>query len=323
MLFLSLGIVLIWYSGKDLSPQQLQQVKDSFGQTRFFYILPVMVALMAAHYSRALRWIILMEPLGYKPTKSNTLLVVLIGYFFNLLVPRLGEVMKCTLLGKYEKIAPDKLIGTIVVERAFDIVCLALVTVLLVVTQFDIIGSWAMEQFSGMAGGKGFNPIKPLAYLAALTVFIIGVRWIFHKYGQHGFMAKIKHLGANVWHGISSIKSLKRPKLFLLYTLLIWSLYFATIWLGFKAFPAVQHLGWSASLSILVFGSLGMIATQGGIGAYQFAVQKTLLVYGISAVAGLAFGWVLWAAQTAFVLFTGLLSLIIIPLFNRTPPHHA
>jgi hypothetical protein len=231
--------------------------------------------------------------------------------------------MKCTLLGKYEKIAPDKLIGTIVVERAFDIVCLALVTALLVITQFDIIGEWFMELFSGLTSGNlGYALLKPLAYLAAVVAVFFAIRWLFRRYGHMGFLAKIKHLGGNVWHGITSIKSLKQPKTFLLHTVIIWTLYFASIWLGFKAFPAVQHLGWSASLSILVFGSLGMIATQGGIGAYQFAVQKTLILYGISAVAGLAFGWVLWAAQTAFVLFTGLLSLIIIPLFNRTK-HHA
>ena len=94
-------------------------------------------------------------------------------------------------------------------------------------------------------------------------------------------------------------------------------LYLVSIYLGFRAFPAVADLNFNASVAILVFGSLGMIATQGGIGAYQLAVQKTLLLYGITAVTGLAFGWVLWGAQTAIVIIAGVVSLLILPFINK------
>src|SRR5678815_907736 len=78
-------------------------------------------------YSRAMRWKLLMEPLGYKPSNFNVFAAVMIGYLVNSGAPRLGEVFKCTLLARYEKLRVDKLIGTILIERAVDLVCLIIV----------------------------------------------------------------------------------------------------------------------------------------------------------------------------------------------------
>ena len=319
VIFLGLGLGLVWYSSKDLTDDQITQLKASFGQTRFLYMIPVVIALLIAHFTRMLRWKLLMQPLGYLPSNANTFLAVMIGYFFNLLVPRLGEVMKCTVLAKYEKVAPDKLVGTIVAERAVDVVCLLLVIVLMVAIQFDVMGGYTIDLFKKLVQqkGGGINWGKLAIILLALGFIIFISRWVFAKYGHSGLMLKIKNIGLSIWQGLTSIGKLEKPVLFIAYTFLIWVMYLASIWLGFLAFPAVATLGLKAAVSILVFGSLGMIATQGGIGAYQLAVQKTLLLYGISSVAGLAFGWVLWGAQTIFTLFFGLLSILILPLVNR------
>ncbi len=313
--FLGLGIGLIWYSSKDLSDNQIRELKDSFAQTRFLYILPVLVSLLLAHYFRALRWRLLMEPLGYFPTRANTFLVVLIGYLFNLLVPRLGEVMKCTMLAKYEKIPADKLIGTIVAERAVDIICLLLVTLIMLFTQFDLLGETMLSGITRSFQGAGM--VKIILTLASIAAFIFLFRWMLNHFTKVRFFRGLRKIWIGIWRGLTSIGRLKERGWFLWHTLAIWLLYLISIWLGFKAFPAVQQMGFDASVAILVFGSLGMIATQGGIGAYQFAVQKTLMLYGISAVTGLAFGWVLWGAQTAIVILAGFVALLILPLINQ------
>jgi hypothetical protein len=107
---------------------------------------------------------------------------------------------------------------------------------------------------------------------------------------------------------------MKHKAYFLLYTIGIWFLYLASIRVGFPAIAGLAHLGWVPSLTILTFGSFAMIATQGGIGAYQLAVQKTLGLYGINALTGLAFGWLLWAVQTILMLVTGPISLLLLYL---------
>src|SRR5688572_5148161 len=130
LFFISLGVFFVWLSVKDIEYAQWLQIKDSIRRARHWIVVPVIIMLLVSHYSRALRWKILMEPLGYKPSTFNTFATVMIGYLVNAGVPRLGEVVKCTLLSRYEKIRADKLIGTIVMERAVDVVCLLIVFVL-------------------------------------------------------------------------------------------------------------------------------------------------------------------------------------------------
>jgi uncharacterized protein (TIRG00374 family) len=320
LFFLGLGFGLIWYSSKDLSPAQIRELKDSFAQTRFLYIMPVIFALLLSHYYRALRWRLLMQPLGYSPSRINTYLVVLIGYFFNLLVPRLGEVMKCTMLAKYEKIPSDKLIGTIVGERAVDLICLITITLVMLVTQFDLLGETAISSIKTAV--KGASVSKILISIALFTVIILLIRVLAHRFAHIRIFQAIRKFGAGIWQGLSSIGKIRNKGWFLVHTIIIWALYLISIWMGFKAFPAVASLGFSASIAILVFGSLGMIVTQGGIGAYQLAVQKTLILYGIPAVTGLAFGWVLWGAQTAIIIVAGVICLLVLPIINRKRTNH-
>src|SRR4051812_3313464 len=125
--FLALAIFLVWWSIRKIPAEGWVTIRHSLANANYWLILPVMISLLLSHYSRARRWKILMEPLGYKPRMANTYLAVLIGYFANLAVPRLGEVLKCTILARYEKVPADKLVGTIVAERAFDVLCLGVV----------------------------------------------------------------------------------------------------------------------------------------------------------------------------------------------------
>src|SRR5690606_5727413 len=99
--------------------------------------------------------------------------------------------------------------------------------------------------------------------------------------------------------------------------LLIWALYFSMLYCGFYTLDETSHLGFNAALAVLGFGSIGMIVTQGGIGAYQILVQQTLVLYGIHATTGYAFGWILWLAQTLLVMVLGFLSLVLLPVLNR------
>src|SRR5437867_1697282 len=120
LFFFGLGIFLVWWSVKDLSSDDKSQIKAALKNARYSLIFPVLGILFFSHYIRALRWKLLIEPLGHKPRVSNTFFAVMIGYLTNLAFPRLGEVLKGTVLARYEKIAVDKLFGTIIIERIID-----------------------------------------------------------------------------------------------------------------------------------------------------------------------------------------------------------
>jgi hypothetical protein len=259
----------------------------------------------------------LIKPLGKTPGTLNVFLAVLTGFFFNLLFPRLGEVMKCTFLGKYEKIPVDKLIGTMVAERVLDLICLVLVILLAISTQIDLVGGYAKELFDQILSKFNASPTGILFMIMILLSLSI-VSYIIYLKTRHSlFLMKIKNWIRGIVEGLVSVRHVENKPMFIGYTLTIWFLYLASIRIGFYAMQDLVHLGWVPSLSILTFGSFAMIATQGGIGAYQFAVQKTLLLYGVKEVSGLAFGWLLWSVQTVMLFITGPISLLLLFTLNK------
>lgn len=320
ILFVGLGVFVVWFITKDFTPDQKAQLYASFRNARYVYLIPVTATLLLAHYVRAMRWRVLIQPLHYYPGRANTFFAVLLGYMFNLFVPRLGEVLKCTLLSRYEKVPPDKLVGTIVVERAFDVVSLLVVLLLTVLIQIDVAGTAISNFFGGMMQGKsgGFSFWKLLLILLITTFIVVLLVWLFKRHKERSFVKSVRKIFSNIYQGLSSFRHLQQPKAFLGYTFLMWMLYLFSIRIGFFAFQPVENLDIPAAFSTLTFGSLGMIApTQNGLGAYQFAVQKTMEMYGIGSVQGMAFGWILWGAQTAIILLFGVISLALLPIVNR------
>lgn len=319
VVFLGLGIFLIWWSVRNLTADEVGQLKGSLNDAHYLMVMPAVVMLLLSHYSRALRWKMLMEPLGFQPSNTNAFFAVMLGYFFNLLVPRMGEVMKCTMLARYEKTPVDKLIGTMVAERAVDVVCLLLVIGLTFFLQMDLAGIVFRSEFQKIgAGSEGSGGLSSgLMVLAAMAGLILVITWLLRRFRHMTFVVRLRNMARGVWQGLTSIRHIRNKAGFLFHTLFIWTMYLMSIRMGFYAMDAVSHLGMAPSFTILTVGSLAMILTQGGIGAYQIAVQKSLSLYAIPAVGGLAFGWLLWAFQTILVLVVGLSCLLLLPVINR------
>jgi hypothetical protein len=257
--------------------------------------------------------------MGYNPSIANTFLAVLVGYLANLAVPRLGEVLKCTFLSKYEKVPADKLVGTIVAERAFDLVCLTVVFSITFFSQIDIIGDYASETLHKTFTNKsnGINTTSLIISLTALAVLVISVRWFFKKFAHISIVQKIKEIIQNIWHGLTSIRYIKNKGWFIFHTVLIWALYLVSIRMGLYAMKETSVYGIKESFSILSMGSIGMIGTQGGIGLYPVLVQKTMMLYGLGENMAKAFGWLLWLVQFFMVLIFGSISLLLLPAVNR------
>lgn len=317
--FLGLGIFLVWWSIGKIEHKDWLEMKASMKTANYWLLVPVSMALLLSHYSRAIRWRILMEPMGFRPGVLNTYCCVLVGYLANLAVPRLGEVLKCTILGRYEKIPADKLIGTIVAERAFDIICLLLVFLITFFSQIDIIGAFAIEKLRNLLMGKsGEIEYVKLSIIAGLLIVLALAGWyLLGKLAHLKFVQKIRQLGQGILQGLTSVRHVKKKGWFFFHSALIWFLYLAAIKLGFYALEATSGYGWLAAFSVLSLGSVGMIATQGGIGAYPILVQQTMMLYGLSENIGKAFGWILWLAQFFLVVIAGGICLLALPVINR------
>ena len=320
LFFFGLGILFVWLSVKDITAQHWEHIKESIRQSRQWLIIPAFGLLFIAHYSRALRWKILMEPLGYHPSNFNTFAAVMIGYLVNSAVPRLGEVVKCTLLARYEKVRADRLVGTIVMERAVDVVCLLVVFIAALFFQGGVIGEHLSREFSGLFRDKAgnMNTTKILLMAGGFLLFIFLLYFLLKRFGHIDAVGKIKNVIRGIFHGLNSIRLIEHKGLFIFHTILIWVLYLAGTTIGIYALRETAHLGIGGGLTTLAVGSVGMILTPGGIGAYPLLVAKLMGWYGVDEkTIGNALGWLLWSVQTVIILIGGLIFFALLSHHNK------
>lgn len=324
LFFLGLGIFFAWLSLKNLNKEKTDQIKAALQNAKHWLIIPVFAMLFLGHLVRALRWKLLIEPMGYRPTTANTFFAVMIGYLTNQAVPRLGEVLKCTVLARYEKIPADKLIGTIIIERIIDALTLLVVFGITLAIQPHLYSAMMDALFNSKQepGEK-----KMAGWIFGLIVLgiivLITFTWMLvKKKTLKDVMSLAKMIGQRIMMGISSVRQLKKRGLFLFYTLVLWSIYLFGGYIGFMALHDTQQYGIREAFTVLSAGSIGMIASPGGIGAYAYLLQQTMQMYGLSDVIALAFGWILWMAQTAVILIGGIVSFVAIPYYNKKRIRH-
>ena len=158
-----------------------------------------------------------MEPMGYRPDKANTFFAVMIGYLANQVFPRLGEVLKCTLLARYEKIPADKLVGTIILERLIDGLCLLVVFGITLLLQPGLYGQLVAKVFSGdssAAESAGWTGYLPLFFLLVLVILV----WIWMRVKKKSLadlLAIVQRIASRIWQGLSTVRHMKRRGLFL------------------------------------------------------------------------------------------------------------
>lgn len=324
LMFLGLGVFLVWWSLHQIPAEKWKDFQTAFSTANYLLLVPVFFILVGSHILRAVRWRMLISPMGYTPTLANTFFAVMIGYLANLAVPRLGEVLKCTLLAKYGHVPAEKLLGTIVAERAFDLVCLILVFLLAFTLQFQVIGDFGTVLLKKLFISKSgsFNSSKIVLVAAVIIAVIILVRFLFKRFSNSPVIIAVRRIIKGVWQGIISIKDLKHKWAFISSSLGIWAMYLAGTWIGFAATAGTTGLGLDTAVSALAFASIGMIITPGGIGAYAFFLAKVLEQHQIPFAIGFANGTLQWFAQFLIIIFVGFISLGLLPYFNKKKHTH-
>jgi uncharacterized protein (TIRG00374 family) len=319
LIFLGLGIFFVWWSVKDIDSEKKDQIKEALRHARYYLIFPVFIILFLSHYIRALRWRLLIQSLGYNPDKANVYFAVLIGYLTNQAVPRLGEVLKCTVLARYEKVPADKLVGTIILERLIDAISLLIIFIITLAMQPGLYSDLMKSVFikTGEEESKGM-PGYLIAAIVLGVIIVIVVTWMLvKKKTLRDLYNGIKNVMKRVWQGLSAVRHLKKRGEFLLLTLLLWVAYISGGYLGFMALQETEHYGLKEAFTVLVAGSIGMIITPGGIGAYPYLLERTMMLYGLKDSIAVAFGWLLWLAQTVVILIGGVLSFVLLPWYNK------
>lgn len=315
--FTSVGLILFWLVYRDFDFADLFK-KLSCLDYKWFVLMAILGLL--SHISRTMRWQMLLETNGKKPRFINTFLAVLNGYFANIAVPRLGEVTRCAVVAKYEKIPFPKVLGTMVSERLVDVVLLLLYTIIAF-----IVGSGQLGLFftNNPSLGKNLSFIVSWPFIfASILAAIFGIYFVVKitkgHFNRYKIFEKLSIFIKGFWDGIISLKNVKNPILFGLHSIFIWSMYFLMLFVCFFAFDSMQNLDISAALVLFVAGSFGMVApAPNGIGAYHFMIIQTLVIYGVSQTDAAGFALIVHGLQTVLLIFLGLLSFILIPIVNK------
>jgi hypothetical protein len=310
LLLLGIGVLLLWLTFKG---QDLKKIANDIYHAHPLYVLLSVLAGFVAFLLRAYRWNMLIEPLGYRSDFLNASYALGLGYFANLAIPRIGEITRCGVLHRTDKIPVDKLIGTVITERVIDLIMLFLSVAMVAALQFNLIAGFLRNKvFSGTAG-SGTATLYLLGALATLLV-IAGLMLLLS--GNHKVVKlreKIILLIRGVWTGLFSVTKVKHKGLFILHTFVIWILYFISAYLCFFALEATNHLGWKEGLFILVAGGLGMSApVQGGIGAYHYIVSQALILFGIAESDGITYATLVHSYQMLLIIVLGLISLFML-----------
>lgn len=320
IVFLGIGVFFVYWFLLKLSSDEKEAIWQSFLGAKWSWVAVVMVISLLSHFFRALRWRLLFKPLSCRtPGVNNTFGAVMVTYLANLAVPRLGEVMRCAMLRTSDNIPMEKSLGTVVTERIFDLVMFVVIILLGFLLMFSDVKDFLYDTLS-----QKFSTLPTLAGIAATGIVLLIILFVLYKIFKERLMRfklfqKVIELIKGCVDGVKSILhlGLASSLMFIFYSLAIYFLYIAGGWIILKAFSETVGLGFQTAFVIYLFGSAGMMISQGGLGAYPVLVWQALNIYGISESTSLALGWLLWGSQQAVVLVIGLAYLIYFSLLKK------
>lgn len=289
-----------------------------FRSSNWFWLFVILFIYMMSCIFRTWRWQMLIRPLGYSPSFKNAFMAIMIGYFANLGLPRLGEVLRAGLYSKYDHMPVDKVFGTIVTDRIVDIICLFVFLIITSPFAFGPVMNYVRQNqtIDGLLANFNFG-LLALGLLVLIGIVVVIMRSSFFL--NSFIYKKLKSFVLGFKDGVLSIFSLERPFIFVLHSIGIWVCYYFMTYLTFNAFEPTAHLGPREGLITFIFGTLGILfPSPGGMGSYHFMVMEALSIFKIDSVESFSFANIIYFAIMVFgnVVF-GILSLIFMPLLNK------
>ncbi len=311
LITLAIALALLFYVFRDINlPALLEKLKKA----DFTFVYLSIVLSLISHFLRGYRWTLLLRPIGYEVQPFRSFIAVMVGYFANLLVPRMGEVTRCAILKKTDNIPVPASFGSVIAERLLDLIILILLIFSTLIIEFRVLKNFIYKSLNSAYASFDLNAFLIGAGMVIL-IFLVGSYFIFQNktyIKSHGIYKKVRPVITDLLSGINSIRKVKNKTGFFVSTMLIWVLYFAMSYVIIFSFAATSSLGLSAGLSILMAGGLGMTApVQGGIGTYHAFVSGVLFLYGISKEDGVLFATLLHTSQFFSILLFGGISFII------------
>jgi uncharacterized membrane protein YbhN (UPF0104 family) len=293
---------------------QLSQVKTS-------WILLSVGLSLASHLVRAYRWKLLLQPLNFYPSLVQTSIALLIGYASNLFIPRLGELVRCTILKRHINIPTSTSLGTVVGERTIDLLSFLVVLSFALTITFQQLRVMLYDTVLTRIGPQTLHVLGWTGFILIVIVgLLIGVLRSNRFNQKPSWLLKLEDFSQGIWQGITSIGLSNQKVAILFSTVLMWLLYYLAGYVGAFAISGTSGLGLSAGLAILAMSSISLtLPVQGGIGAYHLLVSSTLMAYGVSKDHAMLYVTVMHTSQLLMTLLAAGASLIAELFYPKKP----
>ncbi len=315
---LLIGAYLIWYFFSSMNDDARDHFYRALREANYGWIALSLLVSLVSLFSRAYRWKYMLEAVGHKTHFWNRYHALMIGYLVNLTIPRAGEASRAAMLYRSDGVPFSTSFGTIIAERAFDLIMLgsiAVITLLLGYDDFFEIKRQIEENARNWAVAEGF-PWKYVIYgVVLLGIFILGYLFLFRE----SFRGKVLNFGKEVLRGVMAIFRSRHPFAYVGHTVLIWVCYLLMFAIPFQALDETSTFPLAGIFLGFIAGSLGITFTNGGIGTYPLLVGLVVSFYlsgkypDDSLGIGNALGMLIWSSQTLMMILLGLVSLFLLP----------
>jgi len=305
LLPISIGIFCIFFSFRNIS---FKDFTKYFYEINYLWVFVGIFLGALSHISRSYRWKYLIEPLGYKLGFINSVLAVFSAYLINYTIPRAGDIARATMISKYEKIPLDKTLGTIVAERAVDVICILTIIATGLIFEFNRIS----EKLISLIENTEISVV--IIYVGVIILILFVSNRVLRK---SKYYKSILNFFSGIIEGLTIIFKMEKRVPFILHSIFIWLMYILMFWATSMAFFELHEVAFYQFMISFTLAAISIMLSNGGIGIYPLAVEESLGWYGVQSTTGLAFGWVSWLSQTMMVIIFGGLSLFILPFINR------
>ncbi len=304
---LGIGAILLFLTFRNI---ELEEAIHQISQADFTFVAFSLGVSLFSHFLRAIRWKMLIHPVGYATNTLNTFAAVMVGYMANNAVPRLGEVSRCSMLLKSDQVPFPVSIGTVVLERVIDVIVMGAFVGLAFLLEYDHLMEIVAQTLGQGTGGNSFvrNLVLILIILGGIAGILV-VRKYSAQLRKNPLASKVLDFLEGLWKSLLGIFKLKHPGMFLLITALIWFCYIAQYFVCFFALPETSGLSFYFALMIMILGGIGIVLpVPGGVGAFHFFCQLTFIVFGYSEQNGANYALLIHTSQYLMLIAVGALA---------------
>ncbi|MBH8570478.1 flippase-like domain-containing protein [Microvirga sp. STS02] len=320
VLLLSISVALMWYAVRG---QDLSRIGHYIATANYFWLTLTLTLSALGYFSRAYRWQMQLDASQTPAPYWAVYHAMMVGYLANLVLPRMGEVIRCSVLRRTSGVPVQVALGTVVTERVIDVLVLLGLIVSLLLLDFNTFWNFVTVQVLGgryESLARNRTPLLIAAVIAGVLLLAAGYALFrnLERLRQNAFFNKGVLFVKGLLAGVFSVLKLEKKGVFLMHTLFTWAVYYLMDYLAFFCFPETYNLDMKAGLAVLTFGAFGMAApVAGGIGPFHVMVQGILLVYGVSKEAGIAYALVVHGAQTLLVVLMGGISFVAVAAADK------